>query len=72
MDYEFNPTEAPTIRPGGGLPPFFAGLLPEGHRLAVLRRDVETSADDELTLLLAVGADAPGDALPAVPQLSPR
>lgn len=54
-------TDAPTIRPGGGLPPFFAGLLPEGHRLTVLRREVKTSADDELTLLLAVGADAPGD-----------
>ena len=50
MDYEFNPTEAPTIRPGGGLPPFFAGFLPEGRRLAVLRREVETAADDELTL----------------------
>ncbi|MGR0221010.1 type II toxin-antitoxin system HipA family toxin [Agromyces sp. ZXT2-6] len=45
----------------GSLPPFFAGLLPEGHRLAVLRRAAKTSADDELTLLLAVGEDAPGD-----------
>lgn len=47
--------------PGGGLPTFFSGLLPEGHRLSVLRRAAKTSADDELTLLLAVGADAPGD-----------
>ncbi|MEO2096430.1 type II toxin-antitoxin system HipA family toxin [Brachybacterium paraconglomeratum] len=54
-------TDEPVTRPGGGLPPFFAGLLPEGHRLTVLRREVKTSADDELTLLLAVGADAPGD-----------
>jgi serine/threonine-protein kinase HipA len=53
--------EDPVTRPGGGLPPFFAGLLPEGHRLTVLRREVKTSADDELTLLLAVGADTPGD-----------
>ncbi|GEM_PF-614101 len=44
-----------------GLPPFFAGLLPEGHRLTVLRRTVKTSPDDELSLLLAVGADVPGD-----------
>lgn len=51
----------PTIRPGGGLPSFFAGLLPEGHRLTVLRREVKTSPDDELTLLLAVGSDVPGD-----------
>ena len=47
--------------PAGSLPAFFAGLLPEGHRLSVLRRAVKTSADDELTLLLAVGEDAPGD-----------
>ena len=54
-------TEDPVTRPGGGLPPFFAGLLPEGHRLTVLRREVKTSADDELSLLLAVGGDVPGD-----------
>jgi serine/threonine-protein kinase HipA len=54
-------TRDPVTRPGGGLPPFFAGLLPEGHRLTVLRREVKTSADDELSLLLAVGGDLPGD-----------
>ncbi|WP_308036464.1 HipA domain-containing protein [Arthrobacter sp. zg-Y1110] len=46
---------------GGALPPFFTGLLPEGHRLTVLRNAAKTSLDDELTLLLAVGADVPGD-----------
>lgn len=45
----------------GALPPFFSGLLPEGRRLSALRRAVKTSADDELTLLLAVGGDAVGD-----------
>lgn len=45
----------------GALPPFFSGLLPEGRRLSTLRAAVKTSADDELTLLLAVGADAVGD-----------
>ncbi|MFH5878804.1 type II toxin-antitoxin system HipA family toxin [Arthrobacter sp. NA-172] len=53
--------EAPVETPAGALPPFFAGLLPEGHRLSVLRDATKTSLDDELTLLLAVGADAPGD-----------
>jgi serine/threonine-protein kinase HipA len=48
-------------RPGGALPAFFTGLLPEGRRLSALRRLVKTSADDELSLLLAVGADAIGD-----------
>jgi len=43
------------------VPPFFAGLLPEGRRLTALRRKVKTSADDELTLLVAVGQDTVGD-----------
>ncbi|WP_235933426.1 HipA N-terminal domain-containing protein [Corynebacterium qintianiae] len=37
-----------TLR-GAGLPSFFAGLLPEGHRLTVLKRSMKTSLDDELT-----------------------
>jgi serine/threonine-protein kinase HipA len=45
----------------GALPPFFSGLLPEGRRITALRTAAKTSADDELTLLLAVGADAVGD-----------
>ncbi len=45
----------------GALPPFFSGLLPEGRRLAALRVAVKTSADDEVTLLLAVGGDTVGD-----------
>jgi serine/threonine-protein kinase HipA len=45
----------------GALPPFFSGLLPEGRRLTALRGAVKTSADDELTLLLAVGGDVVGD-----------
>jgi serine/threonine-protein kinase HipA len=51
----------PVLRPAGALPSYFAGLLPEGRRLGALRRAVKTSADDELSLLLAVGADAIGD-----------
>ena len=54
-------TGDPVTAPSGGVPPFFAGLLPEGHRLTVLKDAVKTSLDDELSLLLAVGADAPGD-----------
>jgi len=50
-------TGDPVLRPGGVLPAYFTGLLPEGRRLGALRRAVKTSADDELTLLLAVGAD---------------
>ena len=48
-------------RPGRALPPFFTNLLPEGRRLAALQRAAKTSGDDDLTLLLATGADTVGD-----------
>lgn len=51
----------PVVHAAGAVPPFFAGLLPEGRRLSVLRRAIKASADDELALLLAVGKDAIGD-----------
>lgn len=51
----------PVETTNGAIPAFFAGLLPEGHRLTVLKNAAKTSFDDELTLLLAVGADVPGD-----------
>lgn len=49
------------INQAGAVPAFFAGMLPEGRRLTALRRLVKTSADDELSLLLAVGRDVIGD-----------
>lgn len=49
------------VRPGGALPAYFSGLLPEGRRLGALRRETKTSADDELSLLLGVGEDVVGD-----------
>ena len=54
-------TDRPVRTQAGAVPPFFAGLLPEGRRLIGLRRAVKTSADDELSLLLAVGRDTIGD-----------
>ena len=54
-------SEAPYITAAGGVPAFFAGLLPEGRRLLALVRAVKTSADDELSHLMAVGRDAVGD-----------
>jgi serine/threonine-protein kinase HipA len=45
----------------GAVPPFFAGLLPEGRRLHALRRAVKTSADDDFSMLVAVGGDPIGD-----------
>ena len=54
-------TDGPSTHPAGAVPAFFAGLLPEGRRLTSLRRAVKTSADDDLSLLLAVGSDTVGD-----------
>ncbi|WP_019970105.1 type II toxin-antitoxin system HipA family toxin [Mycobacterium sp. 141] len=53
--------EYPVITAGGVVPPFFAGLLPEGIRLGVVTSSTKTSADDHLTLLLAIGADTVGN-----------
>lgn len=62
-----------TTRAAGALPPFFSGLLPEGRRLGAIRRVVKSSADDELSLLLAVGDDTIGDVrvLPAGAAIEP-
>lgn len=60
----------PVVSPGSSLPAYFTGLLPEGRRLGALRRAVKTSVDDELSLLLAVGAEAVGD-IRVVPAGSP-
>lgn len=54
-------TRGATLTPAGAVPPFFAGLLPEGRRLTALRRRIKASADDELSLLVAVGLDTVGD-----------
>lgn len=51
----------PRFTPAGSVPPFFAGLLPEGRRFSSLQRSIKSSADDELSLLLAVGSDTIGD-----------
>lgn len=45
----------------GAIPPFFAGLLPEGRRLLALQSSLKTSPDDEYSQLIAVGRDCIGD-----------
>lgn len=54
-------TAAPVLSAAGAAPPYFTGLLPEGRRLNALRRSVKTSVDDELSLLIAAGANPVGD-----------
>ncbi|MGO9161211.1 MAG: type II toxin-antitoxin system HipA family toxin [Streptosporangiaceae bacterium] len=55
------PRAEPYTAPAAAVPAFFAGLLPEGRRLSAIRRNVGTSADDEFSMLLAVGGDTVGD-----------
>lgn len=54
-------TVDPIVTAAGAVPAFFAGLLPEGRRLTALRDALKTSLDDELSLVLAIGADPVGD-----------
>lgn len=54
-------TTEPVLSAAGAAPPYFTGLLPEGRRLNALRRLVKTSVDDELSLLIAAGANPVGD-----------
>lgn len=51
----------PRLTPPGSVPPYFAGLLPEGRRLTALARHLKISLDDEFALLAAVGTNAIGD-----------
>lgn len=54
-------TPEPVLSAAGAAPPYFTGLLPEGRRLNALRRSIKTSADDDLSLLIAVGGNPVGD-----------
>ena len=54
-------TGEPFVTPSRSVPAYFAGLLPEGRRLTALRSALKTSADDDYSMLLAVGADPIGD-----------
>lgn len=49
------------VMQGDNLPPFFAGLLPEGRRLNALVDKIKTSKDDLFSLFSAVGSDCIGD-----------
>lgn len=51
----------PVTATAGAVPPFFAGLLPEGVRLRAIATGTRTSEDDHFTLLLVVGQDTIGD-----------
>ena len=54
-------TKSNIVLHGDNLPPFFAGLLPEGRRFNALINKIKTSEDDLFSILAAVGADCIGD-----------
>ncbi len=65
---------AKIVMQGDNLPPFFAGLLPEGRRLNALVDKIKTSKDDLFSLFSAVGSDCIGDIYvgnPAKPEFPP-
>lgn len=51
----------PIVLTHGATPAFFAGLLPEGRRLGAIAERAKLSVDDDLALLLEIGADLIGD-----------
>ncbi len=51
----------PIVLANGATPAFFAGLLPEGRRLGAIAERAKLSLDDDLSLLLVMGADLIGD-----------
>ncbi len=56
----------------GQLPPFFAGLLPQGARLDRIAQTIGVSRTDELSILAATGADCIGDVFVKPRHTAPR
>ena len=54
-------TAGPVVNANGAVPAFFAGLLPEGRRLGAIASRIKVSLDDDIALLLEIGADLIGD-----------
>lgn len=59
--YSLPKSDRAVVTHASHVPAFFAGLLPEGLRLQATITAAHTSADDHLSLLLAVGSDTIGD-----------
>ena len=61
LSFRMPKSARPLITYGINLPPFFAGLLPEGLRLKVLLKKIKTSDDDLFSLFAAAGRNVAGD-----------
>lgn len=58
--------------PNGATPSYFAGLLPEGRRLSAIANRLGTTLDDDLAILLEIGADLIGDVQVLLPGAKPE
>jgi serine/threonine-protein kinase HipA len=54
---------------GVNLPPYFAGLIPEGLRFKALVKEIKTSEDDLFSLLAATGERSVGDVYTKAPEI---
>jgi serine/threonine-protein kinase HipA len=54
-------TTDPVVNANSAVPAFFAGLLPEGRRLGAIASRLKVSLDNDIALLLEIGADLIGD-----------
>ena len=61
----------PHVFVGGETPAYFAGLLPEGPRLAEMSRRFNKPLHDQLGILLEIGADLIGDVQVLPPNADP-
>lgn len=61
LSYKMQKKEKPYVFFGVNLPPFFAGLLPEGLRLKAIVKKLKTSEDDLFSILTAIGERCVGD-----------
>jgi len=71
ITYTISAQQAPLEILGVNLPPYFAGLLPEGLRLKAIVKNLKTSQDDLFGLLIGAGLEPVGDLhfkIPGLPQ----
>jgi len=61
ITYQIRATSEPLEITGINLPPYFAGLLPEGLRLKSMVKNLKTSEDDLFSLLVSAGQEPVGD-----------
>ncbi len=70
ITYQITAQHKPLEISGVNLPPYFAGLLPEGLRLKAIVKNLKTSEDDLFGILVGAGLEPVGDLHFKIPGLS--